>query len=112
MEFFGGGIPEHLDAFITSLGIGLLIGLERERRAEPKAGLRTFALVALLGSLAAMIGEKAGSGWVLAVGLIAVAAMMIVTGLEPHRNRMMPPRATAATTLADVQLAAVPLPIQ
>lgn len=81
MEFFGGSIPEHLDAFITSLGIGLLIGLERERRTDPKAGLRTFALVALLGSLAAMIGEKADSGWVLAVGLIAVATMMIAANL-------------------------------
>lgn len=78
MDFFSQGSPEHLDAFLTSLGIGLLIGLERERRPDPKAGLRTFALVALLGTLAAMLGDKAGSGWVVAAGLVSVAAMMIM----------------------------------
>jgi hypothetical protein len=34
-----------LQAFATSIGIGLLIGLERERQSDIKAGLRTFALV-------------------------------------------------------------------
>lgn len=78
MDFFGQGSPEHLDAFFTSLGIGLLIGLERERRPDPKAGLRTFALVALLGTLAAMLSDKTGSGWVVAAGLVSIAAMMIM----------------------------------
>lgn len=31
MEFFGGNAPEHLDLFVTSLCIGLLLGMERER---------------------------------------------------------------------------------
>ncbi|MDP1652861.1 MAG: MgtC/SapB family protein [Rhodocyclaceae bacterium] len=61
-----------------SLGIGLLIGLERERKPDTKAGLRTFALTALLGCLAAMLGEKTASEWVIPVGLLMVAAMMIV----------------------------------
>ena len=78
MDLSGLSLPEHLEAFLTSLGIGLLIGLERERRPEPKAGLRTFALVALLGTLAAMLGDRVGGGWMLAAGLLAVAAMMIV----------------------------------
>ena len=45
-----------LPAFLTSLALGLLIGLERERNPASKAGLRTFALVALLGTLASLIG--------------------------------------------------------
>ncbi len=69
--------PQHLDLFVTSLAIGLLIGLERERSSAPRAGLRTFALVALLGTLAAMISERTDSGWVLAAGLLVVGAMMI-----------------------------------
>jgi hypothetical protein len=40
----------------------------------------------------------------------AVAPILIVTGLRPHENRMIPPARTAATTEADVQLAAVPCP--
>lgn len=76
-----GNVSQYLQAFVTSLGIGLLLGLERERRATPKAGLRTFALVALLGTLAALIGQQTGDYWVIAVGLFAVAAMMIVANL-------------------------------
>ncbi|PKO83591.1 MAG: magnesium transporter MgtC [Betaproteobacteria bacterium HGW-Betaproteobacteria-11] len=70
---------ETLQAFATSLGIGLLIGLERERQVDVKAGLRTFGLVGLLGCLLAMIGEVSGSGWILAAGLVSVAAMMIAS---------------------------------
>ena len=40
----------------------------------------------------------------------AVALILIVTGLGPQENRMIPPARTAATTSAEVQLAAVPCP--
>jgi uncharacterized membrane protein (DUF4010 family) len=69
--------PPHLQAFMTSLAIGLLIGLERERRRSSKAGLRTFALVALLGTLSGLLAEQADSGWVLAAGLLTIGAMII-----------------------------------
>lgn len=69
--------PRHLEAFVTSLAIGLLIGLERERRSSSKAGLRTFALVAMLGTLAGLLSQKADSGWILAAGLLAIGAMII-----------------------------------
>lgn len=61
----------------ASLGIGLLIGLERERHASAKAGVRTFALVALLGSLAALLDEARAGGWLVAIGLAVVGAMLI-----------------------------------
>ena len=67
-----------VQAFAISLGIGLLIGLERERKTDTKAGLRTFALTALLGCLAGMLGEKTGSSWLVTAGLLMVATMMIV----------------------------------
>jgi uncharacterized membrane protein (DUF4010 family) len=67
----------HIEAFAVSLALGLLIGLERERKPEPKAGLRTFALVAMFGCLSALIADQTGSGWIVAVGMVAVAAMMI-----------------------------------
>jgi len=62
--------------FAASLGIGLLIGLERERHPSAKAGVRTFALVALFGSLAAVLGQE-GAGWLVVTGLAVVAAMLI-----------------------------------
>lgn len=69
--------PKLLQAFATSVAIGLLIGLERERRPSARAGLRTFALVAMLGTLSAMLGQLTGSAWLPAAGLLVVGAMMI-----------------------------------
>ena len=42
---------------------------------------------------------------------LAVAVMVIVTGLGPQLKLMIPPLATARTTAREVQLAAVPRPI-
>ncbi len=71
-----GGL-EYLPAFAISLAIGLLIGLERERTPTAKAGLRTFTLVALFGTLAALLSEQTGAAWVLAGGLLVVGGMMV-----------------------------------
>lgn len=68
---------EALPQFLTSLAIGLLIGLERERNPSAKAGLRTFALVAVFGTLCALLASKTDSPWVLIAGLVAVAAMIV-----------------------------------
>ena len=47
----------------VALGIGLLLGAERERRMSTRqrrdsAGLRTFALVSLLGGIAQQTGAR------------------------------------------------------
>jgi uncharacterized membrane protein (DUF4010 family) len=66
-----------LPQFFTSLAIGLLIGLERERNPSAKAGLRTFALVAMFGTLSALLSSKLDTPWLLIAGLLAVAGMII-----------------------------------
>lgn len=68
---------DYLPGLLTSLGIGLLIGLERERNPASRAGLRTFGLVAVLGTVCALIAERTGSPWIIAVGLLLVGGMMI-----------------------------------
>ncbi|WP_371322571.1 MgtC/SapB family protein [Dechloromonas sp. ZY10] len=74
-------------AFSTALGIGLLIGMERERRPDAAAGLRTFALVSMLGCLFAMLGERAGGGpWMLAVGLLVIAGAMIASNFSTQQE--------------------------
>lgn len=67
----------NLPQFLTSLAIGLLIGLERERNPSAKAGLRTFALVAMFGTLSALLSTKLDTPWLLIAGLLAVAGMII-----------------------------------
>lgn len=70
---------EALPQFLTSLAIGLLIGLERERNPSARAGLRTFALVALFGTLSALLSTKLNSPWLLIAGLVSVAAMIVAS---------------------------------
>lgn len=68
---------EHLPKFAISLIIGLLIGTERELSPAAKAGIRTFALVTLFGTLSGLIAEASDSGWIIAVGAALVGVMMI-----------------------------------
>ena len=55
-----------------SLGLGLLVGTQRERVEAPLAGVRTFALITLLGTLSGMLASTLG-GWVVVAGVIGVA---------------------------------------
>lgn len=63
--------------YVSALAIGLLIGFERERSHPPDTvkigGSRTFALVALVGALAATFSVA-----VVMAGLVAVAAFLVV----------------------------------
>ncbi len=81
-----------LISFAASLGIGLLIGLERERNPTAKAGARTFALVSLCGTLATAVAERLQAAWTVPLGLAAVAAMLIAAHARDE------PREEPATT--------------
>ena len=86
MSFVVPELAGPVQAFATALGIGLLIGMERERRPDSAAGLRTFALVAMLGCLFAMLGEKSGGPWLLAVGLVVIAAAMVASNFSSQQE--------------------------
>jgi len=79
-------LVEPVKAFATALGIGLLIGMERERRPDSAAGLRTFSLVAMLGCLFALLDERSGSTWLLAVGLLVIASAMIASNFSSQQE--------------------------
>jgi uncharacterized membrane protein (DUF4010 family) len=72
--------------FLTSLGVGLLLGLQRERTPSAKAGLRTFALVALFGTVSALIAEAAGSAWIIGAGVLLVG-LMIIAAYHQHEDK-------------------------
>jgi len=78
---------ERLPALATSLAIGLLIGLERERHRGAKAGLRTFSLVALFGALCALLSERSGSPAMLVAGALLVGAMIIAAYIRDDRDQ-------------------------
>jgi uncharacterized membrane protein (DUF4010 family) len=76
-----------------SLGLGLLVGLQREHAASLLAGIRTFALVTLLGTVMALLSEPYG-GWLVAVGGLCVAALLFVGNLAKMRREHAEPGLT------------------
>ena len=56
-----------------ALGLGMLSGIERERR-QKEAGLRTFTFAALLGAVGGLLGESYA---LLAVGLLSVLLVLL-----------------------------------
>ncbi len=100
--------------FAVALGIGLLIGLERERSkglgaGRRAAGIRTFALLALLGAVASHLGKE-----VLAIVLLGV---IMLAGFSYRRDHGDDPGMTTevgllvtpllgAVAMADTSLAA------
>ena len=62
---------DQLAALGIALGLGLIVGLQRESRASHLAGVRTFPLVTLLGAVGAAALAPATGGWILGAGLSA-----------------------------------------
>jgi uncharacterized membrane protein (DUF4010 family) len=86
-----------LVGFLVALGVGLLIGIDRERHkgsgpARQAAGLRTFSLAALAGATAIAVGGEVLLGAV-TVGMVAFA------GLSYWRARDDDPGLTTETAL-------------
>lgn len=97
-------LPE-VNAFLTALAIGLLMGMERERNVTAKAGLRTFALVALLAVALALIGERAQATWLSAAGLLLVGLTMIAAYLRDEASDGDPGTTTVIAVLVCYALA-------
>jgi len=88
-----------LPRYVVALAIGLLMGLERERNPAAKAGLRTFALTALLGVLTAHLAAALGEPWLIAAGLLLVGAMMIAAYLRSPQQADGDPGTTTVAAL-------------
>jgi uncharacterized membrane protein (DUF4010 family) len=90
------------DTFVQlgiALGLGLLIGLQRERKVGDIAGLRTFPLVALTGTVCGQLAGPLG-GWVVAAGFLSLAALVYVGNLSKiHAGRPEPGLTTEMAVL-------------
>lgn len=82
----------------VALGLGLLVGLQREAAGSPLAGLRTFALVALLGGIAAILADEHGT-WVIGASVIAVAALVVMGNVAKLRSGYRDPGLTTEVAI-------------
>jgi uncharacterized membrane protein (DUF4010 family) len=67
MEF----IDPRILGLAIAIGLGLLVGMQREWVADKPIGLRSFALIGTIGGLIGLFAMEYGA-WILASGLIAV----------------------------------------
>ncbi|TVQ31749.1 MAG: MgtC/SapB family protein [Phycisphaeraceae bacterium] len=68
-----------------SLGLGLLVGMQRERVSSHIAGIRTFPLITLLGTVAGLMAGPLG-GWTVGAGLLALAVATAVSNVFKIRR--------------------------
>jgi uncharacterized membrane protein (DUF4010 family) len=78
-----------------SLGLGLLVGLQREWGPSHVAGIRTFALITVFGTLCARLSQEFG-GWILGAGLLGLSALIIAGGIAKFKHEDITPGLTTA----------------
>ncbi len=69
--------PALVTSVALAIGLGLLVGLERQWSHERIAGIRTFPLVTLLGVLAGHV-SGAASPWILAAGFVGLVGVLLI----------------------------------
>jgi uncharacterized membrane protein YhiD involved in acid resistance len=69
----------------VALGLGLLVGLQRETTGTRYAGIRTFALATVLGAVAGSLTTDAWP-WVVAASLVSMALVIFVGDLAEIRH--------------------------
>lgn len=68
--------------FGAALGLGLLLGLERERKRDAEllfGGVGTFALIALSGARGGFMERDLDRGWLILAAFVALSALVIVS---------------------------------
>lgn len=59
-----------------ALGLGLLVGLQRERSGSEIAGIRTFPIITMLGAFAGLLAEYWENAWVVAATAMGLALLI------------------------------------
>lgn len=69
-----------------SIALGMLVGLQRESVDSKTAGIRTFPIVTLSGTLCGFLAEHY-QVWVIAAGMIALAGLLVISNLGRIRSK-------------------------
>ncbi len=91
-----------MESFIilaVSLGLGLIIGLQRQRTEDRFGGIRTFPLISLFGTFCGMLAVPYGA-WPIAAGIIAIFGTLAISNwLSARRTKSEHGQTTEVTAL-------------
>ncbi len=93
-----------------ALGLGLLVGMQRERGDSALAGIRTFPLLTVAGFLTGLLA--ADQPWLTGAGLLALAALLVVGHWTRLREGEPSPGLTTETAALTLYLAGACLAAQ
>lgn len=90
----------HLAALGIALGLGLLVGLQRQQAEKPLAGIRTFPLITAFGTICGLLAQHF-SPLMVPLGLLAV---VILVAVENLRQRIAEEKNPGVTSEAAILL--------
>lgn len=70
---------------MISISLGLLVGLQREWAESTLAGIRSFTLISLLGTLSAFMGDIYGH-WFIGVGLFCTLSIVLIASYQAEKD--------------------------
>ncbi|MGH8650835.1 MAG: MgtC/SapB family protein [Gammaproteobacteria bacterium] len=74
-----------LGTLSLALGLGLLIGLQRQRAGSAVGGIRTFPLIALLGAMCGLLASV-WSELIVVAGFIGITTMAVLANLAKNKE--------------------------
>lgn len=75
-----------LQTFAISLGLGLLVGLQRQHEKARIAGIRTFPLITLFGTISALLSQEFG-GWIVAASALGITAIVVTANIMQRNEQ-------------------------
>lgn len=82
-----------IEKLALAIGLGLLVGFQREWTAPHVAGIRTITLITLLGAVIGLFFETLGP-WLVAAGFLSLTAMIVVVNVMKFSSSEIPPGLT------------------
>ncbi len=82
-----------------SLGLGLLVGLQREYASSKTAGIRTFPLITLTGTVCGLLAKEFDV-WILVAGFLGVISLLVIGTIQKLKDKQEEGRGGITTEAA------------
>lgn len=90
---------EDLSTLGIALGLGMLVGLQREHSHQQIAGVRTFTLISILGTVAGFLTRDIENPFILPALGLSLAGMVFIAETKNKKNEFDPGQTTEVAIL-------------